>query len=75
VLEALLAAAAVPAAATAGLTQELVGAFMSLLDTLPPQEQAVKVGRWLAGWRGWGRSVLCAWLWLAWLRFALQLAQ
>lgn len=42
--ELLLDAASVAAAAAAGLTPELVGAFMALLDVLPPQQQAAKVG-------------------------------
>lgn len=45
----LLLDAAVGAAAAGSLTPELVGSFASLLDTLPPTEQAGKVGACILG--------------------------
>jgi hypothetical protein len=39
-------ASAQPAAASAGITLDLVGAFTSLLDALPPAASARKVGQW-----------------------------
>jgi hypothetical protein len=47
----MLDASAVPAAAGAGLTAQLVCAFAALLDTLESTELAAKVGR-QAGWAG-----------------------